>query len=147
MVDAKNSYYEKDFKKSLSLLKGNLDNDNKNNEALTLYEKTFFEVQNLKNEEKNKITKNNTKTNKTNKKEDISKTTDPIFERANTFFTQGKLKSAKMEIERYFEFTDDKKGIDLEAKILSSIIERKSKIDKILGDAILNYNSEKYDEL
>ncbi len=146
MVDAKKSYDEKDFNKSLSLLKTLLDNDNKNNEALTLYEKTFFEVQNLKNEEKNKITKNDTKTNKTNKKEDISKTTDPIFERANTFFTQGKLKSAKMEIERYFEFTDDKKGRDLEAKILSSIRERKSKIDTILGDAILNYNSEKYDE-
>ena len=149
LIEAKKSFNEKDYNKSLSLAKQVLDFDNKNNKAIKIYENAFFEIQNLTKQEKGKLvttkTTKKTNTDKSTKVEDISKTTEPIYNRALTFFNEKRFKDAKDEISKYFDLTDDKKGRELESKILSALKEQKSKIDTIIGDAILNYNSEKYE--
>lgn len=140
--DARSSFEKKDYKKSLTLSKLILDFDNNFKDAGEIFKSSFLS---LKVEKEKSIESDKTKKKKSSEKEDNAKIVDTLYKKALELFNMGKYSESEKEIKRYLDKSDDKKGRELEAKIKKVIKEISEKIKTILGDAILNYNSEKYE--
>ncbi|OHD14459.1 MAG: hypothetical protein A2086_09240 [Spirochaetes bacterium GWD1_27_9] len=128
---AKKQFDEKKYNNAINNAKLALDISPNSKEARDIIDQSISERTKLVKEQKEK------------EKQNMEAKILIYYNNALTAFQNKQYAQAKKEIKKYLSLNNNTKGQQLEAKINQEI---KLLVDNLMGDAILNYNSLKYEE-
>jgi tetratricopeptide (TPR) repeat protein len=136
---AKKRYNEGKFDQAVYNARLALNIDPKSNEAQKIIDDSN------KNIKKQTVVKKTNDTVKDKPKETDKQKgeADTYYDNALEYLNNKQYAVAKQEIQKCLIMTDDQKALDLSAKIDAEI---KKQVDVLMGDAVLNYNSQKYED-